>query len=169
MSAVLNIRRSEISADTVRNMPYVDFISLLNETNRCPGGVDTLRRIALNAFIGPTSSVLEIGSNTGFSSLETAKIARCKVVGIDPVPAAVQQSNAALAREPEEVRNLVTFQVGSAYALDFEDECFDLLITGGATSFMTDKGKAVSEYYRVLKNYGFLSVAHLYYLSLIHI
>lgn len=149
----------------IEKMPYVDFIALLDETNRCPGGKHTIRKILQNSFTNAQSNVLEIGSNTGFSSLEVARTARCRVLGIDPSISAVAQSNKVLSTDTAEIRSKVTFQVGSAYDIPSEDNNFDLIIAGGATSFMKDKDKAVSEYHRVLKPWGFLSVANLYYKS----
>ena len=160
----LAYKETEIQTPSeIEEMAYVDFISLLDETNRCPGGYDTLRRIAINAFITDKSEVLEIGSNTGFSSLEMSHMTKCRVLGIDPVASAVEQANMRLNIEDEAIRERVSFQVGSAYEIKAKDKTFDLIIAGGATSFMKEKEKPVTEYYRVLKNWGYLSVAHLYY------
>jgi SAM-dependent methyltransferase len=81
------------------------------------------------------------------------------------VASAVAQANITLGSEDAAMRNRVSFKVGSAYDIKSEDKTFDLIIAGGATSFMNEKEKAVAEYYRVLKNWGYLSVAHLYYAS----
>lgn len=155
--------QNTITVDDIHNMSYVDFISFLDETNRCPGGKQTIRRILQNSFIDRTSRVLEIGSNTGFSSLEVARTAKCSVFGIDPVKSAVEISKSKLLEDTEEIKKLVHFEVGSAYEIPSQDNIYDLIISGGATSFMDDKNRAVSEYFRVLKSWGFLSVAHFYY------
>ena len=54
-------------------------------------------------------------------------------------------------KDTEEVKKRVSFKVGSAYDIPFEENFFDLVMCGGATSFMDNKNKAVSEYFRVLK------------------
>lgn len=149
----------------VEALSYVDFISLLKESNRCPGGKQTIRKIAQHAFLTRESRVLEIGSNTGFTSLELARTARCSVVGIDLSEAAVKAARSLLAMDLPDVRGRVRFEVGSAYDLAFAPDSFDLVIAGGATSFMDKKTTALREYHRVLRPWGFLSVANLYYES----
>jgi len=163
MALLLTKSLPSISPDEINSMSYVDFISLLRETNRCPGGKATIRRILQNTFVCPNSYVLEIGSNTGFSSLEVARTAKCRVVGIDPVGAAVSASKKLLEEDDPSIRGLIEFRVGSAYEIPAPDNSFDLIIAGGATSFMDQKQRAVSEYFRVLKPWGFLSVANFYY------
>jgi ubiquinone/menaquinone biosynthesis C-methylase UbiE len=144
-------------------MPYVAFISFLEETNRCPGGKNTIRKILQNSFVNNNSFVLEIGSNTGFTSLEIARTARCKVIGIDPVPEAIAQSQKVLATDIPPVQSLVEFHQASAYDIPYSDNQFDLVVAGGATSFMDRKDRALSEYHRVLKPWSFLSVTNLFY------
>lgn len=152
-----------LTTEDVKKMNYVEFISLLEETNRCPGGKDTIRRILQNAFVTHRSRVLEVGSNTGFTSLEIARTAKCRTTGIDVIPAAVALSRELLVKDTAEIRKLVRFGSGSAYEIPFRPGSFDLVVTGGATSFMDDKSRAVREYHRVLKPWGFLSVTTLAY------
>jgi len=156
---------AELTAADAADMNYVEFIALLRETNRCPGGKHSIRKILQDTFVGPHSRVLEIGSNTGFTSLEIARVVGANVVGIDPEPLAVEYSRELLAKDVPAVQENCTFMVGSAYEIPFADDSFDLVICGGATSFMDDKQRAVSEYYRVLKPWAFLSVTNLCYLN----
>lgn len=152
-----------ITADEVLNLSYTDFISLIKETNRCPGGKDTIRKIVQNSFIDSSSRVLDVGSNTGFTSLEIAHISKCRISGIDVSSECVTTANQLLDKDIEEVKNRVSFQIGSAYDIPFDDCTFDLVVTGGATSFMDKKQKAISEYSRVLKPWGLLSATQLFY------
>lgn len=159
------LKENNLTEKSVYDMSYVDFISLLRETNRCPGGKNTIRKIIQNTFIQKESKVLEIGSNTGFTSLEFARTTKCEVIGIDPIQTAVDESNRELSHDHPDVQGRVKFKVGSAYQLDFQNDHFDLVVTGGATSFMDDKNKALCEYHRVIKPWGFLSVTNLCYLA----
>lgn len=147
----------------IENLNYTDFIALIKETNRCPGGKDSVRRILLNSFITKDSKVLEVGSNTGFTSLEVAHTAKCNVEGIDISEACVKEANERLSLDTDEIKKLVNFQIGSAYEIPFESEAFDLVITGGATSFMDEKQTAINEYKRVVKPWGFISATQLFY------
>jgi len=151
------------TVEEITKLNYTDFISLIKETNRCPGGKDTIRKIVQNTFIDENSRVLDVGSNTGFTSLELSHISKAKISGIDVSEACVNTANALLATDIEEVRKRVDFQVGSAYEIPFENDTFDLVVTGGATSFMDKKQQAISEYKRVLKSWGFLSATQLFY------
>lgn len=149
--------------NNIENMSYVDFISLLKETNRCPGGKDTIHWILTNTFANANTKVLEVGSNTGFTSLEVARTVKCQVLGIDPVASAVEIANEELRRDAGFVQELVSFEQGSAYNIPCEDDSIDLIIAGGSTSFMDDKETAIAEMERVLKPWGLLSVTNLYY------
>lgn len=144
-------------------MSYVDFISFIKETNRCPGGKDTINWILRNSFANDKTHVLEIGSNTGFSSLEVARLLKCNVLGIDVVANAVNIANQELKQDTKEIQKLVKFKVGSAYNIPCKDNSIDLIIAGGSTSFMDNKNKAITEMYRVLKPWGMCSVTNLFY------
>lgn len=159
----MNKNGAPMTVEQIQKMSYVEFISFLRETNRCPGGKNTVRRIIQNTFIDKNSKVLEVGSNTGFTSLELARTAKCSVVGIDVVPESVAESKRVLAEDTPEIQKLVRFEIGTAYEIPFAENAFDVLVVGGATSFMEDKSKAVAEYHRVLRPWGFLSVTTLAY------
>lgn len=154
-----------ITTEIIEQMNYADFISFIEETNRCPGGKDTIRKIIQNSFINKDSKVLEIGSNTGFTSLEIARTIKCKVVGIDINRNCINRANELLSLDTPEIRNGVIFMEGSAYDIPYPNNVFDLVIVGGATSFMEEKSVAVSEYTRVLNHWGFLSATQLFYHS----
>lgn len=162
---MIDLPQESLSVRDIEEMNYVQFISLLQETNRCPGGKYTIRRILQNSFIRESSLVLDVGCNTGFSSLEIARSTGCKVVGIDVIPDAINASQNLLSTDTVEIQRLVDFELGSALNLRFSDNHFDLVVTGGATSFMDDKQRAINEYYRVLKPWGFLSVTNLCYMK----
>jgi ubiquinone/menaquinone biosynthesis C-methylase UbiE len=149
--------------DDIKQMSYTDIVSLLQEENRPSGGKKSIREIALNSFITKTSRVLEVGSTNGFSSLEIARTVGCSVIGID-----INPHSAAYARErakKECLQDRIQFQVASAYEMPFENDYFDLVITGNATSFMDKQQRAVSEYVRVVKPNGFVAAVPIWYKS----
>tara|TARA_R110000868_G_scaffold138329_1_gene352345 strand:- start:57994 stop:58830 length:837 start_codon:yes stop_codon:yes gene_type:complete len=154
-----------LTVQDIKDMSYVEFISLLRETNRCPGGKQTIKKILQNSFVSANSNVLEIGSNTGFTSLEIARTVKCKVTGIEIDPTAVEESKRLLSQDTKEIQQNVNFKVGSALKITEEDNAYDLLVAGGATSFMDDKKTALKEYHRVIKPWGFLSITNLCYLT----
>jgi ubiquinone/menaquinone biosynthesis C-methylase UbiE len=147
----------------VREMNYTDFIALLKETNRCPGGKKTIRRIRELIHIDNKTKILDVGSNTGFTSLELGRITPAHISGIDISEACIAESKALLTEDIGDVRSRIQFQVASAYDIPFPDNKFDIVMVGGATGFMDDKRKAITEYLRVLKSWGFLVLSQLTY------
>lgn len=151
---------------TITNMNYVDLLSHIEETNRCPGGKRTITKIMNSIFLPDNPSILEIGSNTGFTSIELAKLLpNATIVGIDINKNAVNKSKQALYKETKQIQDRVNFQLGDATSLKFRDNSFDFIITGGANTFIEEDNReqAVKEYKRVLKPNGFLSITNLFY------
>lgn len=153
----------DITANELEEMDYVSFMGFLNETNRPPGGKESLRLMAQNAFLNHTSYVLHSGCNTGYCSFELSHLTKCRVQAIDINDSMLESAKARLSIEPEPYRNLINFKKGDAHSLEFEDNTFDLVMSGGSTAFMSDKSKVVQEYVRVCKSYGFVGDVFLYY------
>ena len=53
----------------IEELNYSEFVGLINERNRPSGGIKTIQEVVVNARIDKGSKVLEIGSNTGFISV----------------------------------------------------------------------------------------------------
>ena len=155
--------KNRLTEADIEQMSYTDFIALLDETNRCPGGKKTIRRIRQLIRIDDKTNILDVGSNTGFTSLELARITPANISGIDISESCVNQAKKSLSEDIKSVRSRVTFQVASSYSIPFPDDNFDLIMAGGATGFMDDKSKAIREYLRVLKPWGFLVMSPLTY------
>jgi len=87
---------------------------------------------------------------------ELRNTANIPAVGIDLIPEMLQRAeeNLKLAK----LKN-VTFEESSADKLSFPDESFDVVISNGAFNLVTDKAKALSEVFRVLKPGGRLMIA----------
>ena len=58
-----------LSLDEIEGLDYSGFVSLIDERNRCSGGVKTVHEVIVNSGINRKSNVLEIGCNTGFTSI----------------------------------------------------------------------------------------------------
>jgi ubiquinone/menaquinone biosynthesis C-methylase UbiE len=142
-------------------MKYVDFTAFIQETNRPPGGKHSIRTIAQNAFIDSSKNVLEIGCNTGFTSIELVKTTGCSVHGVD-----VNEKVVKYARSQAEQYNCsdkVTFSVADACSLPFKENTFDIVVTGGANAWISNRKSSLMEYKRVLKDWGFLCTVPFYY------
>ncbi|NUS15316.1 MAG: class I SAM-dependent methyltransferase [Streptomyces sp.] len=145
------------------DLSYVDLLARVGETNRCPGGKRTVRDIARRLGVGPATRVLEIGANTGFTSIELAKITGCTAVGIDVNESAVSEARRNASRLGGGLADRIEFLVADACDIPFEDGEFDLLVCGGANTFIQQRERAFAEYWRVLRPYGFVSVTNLFY------
>jgi len=152
-----------ITVERIQNMDYVSFMGFLNETNRPPGGKDSIRRMAQNAFLTADSHVLHSGCNTGYCSYELSHLTKCRVTAIDINKNMLTAANKRLKKEPSPYKNLITFELGNAHKLTYGDNTFDLVMSGGSTAFMEDKNTVIDEYVRVCKPYGFVGDVVLYY------
>jgi len=149
----------KLTPKEIEKMSYTDFISLIREENRPPGGKKTVREFLLNSFINSKSKILEVGCTNGFTTLEVSRLIGCKSYGVD-----INKNSLDNAKRRENSKK-AKFLYGNAYNLPFKKNYFDLVICSNATSFMDDKKKAVSEYKRVVKHWGFIAVSPMYYLS----
>lgn len=156
-------KKFKMDREYIKNLDYVSFMGFLNETNRPPGGKDSIRRMAQNAFLTSKSHVLHSGCNTGYCSFELSHLTKCRVTALDINPHMLSSAKEKLSKELLPYRKLISFQIGDAHKLNFKDNTFDLVMSGGSTAFMRDKKKVVSEYMRVCKPYGFVGDIFLYY------
>ena len=151
------------AAATVDDMVTIDFsrlVGLLNEPNMPSGGGATIRRVIDLARLRRGSRVLEVGSNTGYTSIEFASWIDGQVTGLDINPVSTAFARAKAARHG--LRN-VTFDVGDGQELPYPDGAFDLVYCSNVTSFIDDHRKARDEYYRVLADDGLLVAVPIYY------
>jgi ubiquinone/menaquinone biosynthesis C-methylase UbiE len=152
-----------VTPEFIDSLDYVSFMGFLNETNRPPGGKDSMRRMAQNAFLTADSHVLHSGCNTGYCSFELSHLTKCTVTALDLNEEMLNSARKRLEEEIEPYKSHISFQKGDAHELPFEDNTFDLVMSGGSTAFMTDKKKVAQEYQRVCKPYGFVGDVFLYY------
>ncbi|MDI5961131.1 methyltransferase domain-containing protein [Streptomyces sp. SL13] len=152
----------DLSVAEINELDFSRVVALTNEPNMCSGGGATVRRVLQLA--GPLRGrpVLEVGSNTGFTSIEMASWLDSPVTGLDvnPVSNAFAEAKAKAAG----IDN-VNFVLGDGQGMPFEDDSFDLVFASNVTSFMTDHRRACDEYYRVLSPRGVLAAVPIYYRS----
>lgn len=151
---------SAVTADDLATIDFSRLVGLLNEPNMPSGGGATIRRVIDLARLRRGCRVLEVGSNTGYTSIEFASWIDGQVTGLDinPVSTAFARDKAASCG----LRN-VTFDVGDGQDLPYPDGAFDLIYCSNVTSFMDDHRKARDEYYRVLADDGLLVAVPIYY------
>ncbi len=152
---------NKLTAKDIERMPYVQFMALLSEVNRPPGGKMSIRQAIQNGFINHRSKVLDVGCNTGYCSFEIAHLAKCKVTGIDISADMIRVAKQYQSTDP--LGHLVNFLVVDGMKMPFKDEFFDVVFSGGSTAFIDNKQKAVKEYTRVAKPWGFVIDINFFY------
>ena len=149
-----------LSAAEIGALDFSSVVGLTNEPNMPSGGGATVRRVLQLAHLRPGRPVLEVGSNTGYTTIEMASWLDAPVTGLDVNP--VSNAFAAAKAQAAGIDN-VTFVLGDGQGMPFPDETFQLVFCSNVTSFMADHGKAVDEYYRVLAPRGVLAAVPIYY------
>lgn len=153
----------ELSSEKIPTIKYFPMIGIVKETNRPPGGMNSIRKIAQNAFLNSKKKVLEVGTATGVTAIELAKLTECNITAID-----IDENNLSVARdraESESVANLISFEKRDATDTKFENKTFDMVFCGNVTSYFDDKVKAIKEYDRVLKDNGLIAAIPMYYIK----
>jgi ubiquinone/menaquinone biosynthesis C-methylase UbiE len=150
-----------LTADEVVAKPYVELLAMLGESNLPPGGLATVRDLAVNLHLRPGVTALHAGCNAGFLSRELARRTGCSVVGVDIEPQMTDAANARAAGEG--LAHLVRYESQDTRALTFPDECFDVVFSGGAMAFVLGHHAAVTEQIRVTKVFGLLGDVQFYY------
>lgn len=147
----------------IESLNFSETVGLINEPNRCSGGAHTIRRILQETMLPSGSTIVEIGSNTGYSSIEFALMRRdCNVIGIDINSESVAHSTKKALEF--KVPN-VAFKVEDGSSCNLGDNCADLLFVSNVTSFIKEREKAISEYGRILKDNGVLAAVQIHYKS----
>lgn len=128
------------------------------------GGKETIRTIIKEANLSSNVHILEVGFNTGYSSIQFAlNLPKAKVVGIDMNPISVEFSKE---KAKQFGVNSVEFICANALQLLFDDNSFDVVFVSNITSFISDREKEILEYIRVLKPHRFLVAAPISYLKI---
>lgn len=111
---------------------------------------DGMARTLAAAAITPDMAVLDVACGPGIVACAAAPLAR-HITGIDLTPAMIDQ-----ARERQRTAGLdnITWQVGDATRLPFEDDRFDVVLTRYSFHHIPDPGAALREMTRVCRRGG---------------
>lgn len=114
--------------------------------------------------LGPDAEVLDVGSGPGTITVGLARRA-ARVVGLDMSAEMVEAASDLAARE--KLAN-VTFEVGSAYDLPFDDGTFDVVYTHQVLQHLADPVSALVEFRRALRPGGLVAVRDSDYATMVH-
>ena len=100
------------------------------------------------------AEILDIGAGTGGITRRVAsQVPHCRVLGVEPSPELVNA-----ARERAIGIDNLTFAVGDAYALSFDESKFDAVIFHTVLCHVSEPARALAEAFRVLRPGGQLVV-----------
>ncbi len=153
---------NELTKQDIECMNYNELISITRETNRPPGGINSVIEVIKNTFINKNSKILEVGTSTGFTSLELARLVGCKITAIDINPVSIEECKSRA--EKLGLQN-IDFRIGDVEKLEFDDKTFDLVFCGNVTSIVNNREKALNEYKRVIKDEGYIVAIPMYYIK----
>ncbi len=117
-----------------------------------PGGFAATRRLAEACRLDASKRVIDIACGKGTSAIYLARTYGCEVVGIDMSGDLVDEANSL--KRKSRLDGRVSFRVGDALDLPFEDDQFDVAISQAMLVLVEDKQRAVREALRVTKPGG---------------
>ncbi len=154
---------TQLTPRDVNEMDYNQLIGLTRETNRPPGGFQTVKKVCLDSFLTTEKKVLEIGTSTGFTAMEIARLTGARVTAIDINSRSLEEARRRAKKMNLDAR--IAFDLGNAVDMVYPDSSFDLVFCGNITSYVPNRQQAISEYIRVLKMGGTLAAVPMYYLK----
>jgi ubiquinone/menaquinone biosynthesis C-methylase UbiE len=111
------------------------------------------RRIHWIAGQARGDRVLDIGCSQGITSILLGREG-FEVIGIDIEASRIEYAQADLALESEETRARVTFSIGNAAELEYEESSFDTVLLGEVIEHLVAPERVLSEVVRVLRPGG---------------
>ncbi|MEZ0095457.1 class I SAM-dependent methyltransferase [Streptacidiphilus sp. EB129] len=159
----MSLNLANLTAKDILAMNYNELISVVRETNRPPGGVSSVSHLATRAHLTKDSHVLEIGTSTGITAIELARLVGCRITAIDINERSIQEARRRA--EALGVAHLITFEVNDATSTGYPEDSFDLVFCGNVTSLIPDQKAALAEYSRVVRPGGFIAAIPMYYVK----
>lgn len=119
------------------------------------GGIDANDRLIAAAGIQPGHTVLDVCSGMGGPARYLAHRVGCRVVGLDLT--ASRHESAQRLTHLVRLDDRVSFRLGDALAMPFEDASFDVVMGQEAWCHVPDKPRLVAECARVVKPGGVIA------------
>jgi ubiquinone/menaquinone biosynthesis C-methylase UbiE len=151
--------KESLSIEEIEELGYYDFMGYMEVPFFNIGGASSVDSLAELCEINKDSNILVVGCGTGGNSCYLAKKYGCQIVGIDIAELMIKQAQERA--KTMGLTDLVTFQVGDAYNLEFPDSTFDVVLTVFVSQFL-DPLQAFPGFLRVLRSGGFLGVNEMY-------
>jgi ubiquinone/menaquinone biosynthesis C-methylase UbiE len=151
--------KESLSIEEIEELGYYDFMGYMEVPFFNIGGASSIDRLAELCQLKKESRVLVVGCGTGGNSCYLANKYDCRIVGIDIATHMIKQAQERA--KALELTDLVTFQIGDAYNLDFPFNSFDIVLTVFVSQFL-DVKMAFPGFLRVLRPGGYLGINEMY-------
>lgn len=141
---------------TAHNKQIVDQFSKQSVPfTKVPGHLDSVNTLISMSGVKQTDFVLDVACGPGIVTCEFAKLAS-KVIGMDVTPAMI---DTAQKRQLEIGLQNVSWELGDALSLPFDEKTFDVVITRYSFHHLLSPKLALDEMIRVCKDGGVVLVA----------
>ncbi|WP_130807460.1 methyltransferase domain-containing protein [Senegalia massiliensis] len=143
----------------IENMPYPDFVGLINQWNVLPGAFTTLNKWINHSYIDSSSNILQIACTTGFQVREIAHLTKCSGKAFDLSRYAIESAikNKKIYSPSANIEYFV--QDG----LNFKtNEKFTHVIVGGGLKFFSNPRKMVENIISYFDDDGYLLASPFY-------
>jgi ubiquinone/menaquinone biosynthesis C-methylase UbiE len=138
---------------TVSRCDIFDFMAkYVGMTVIHPGGFATTRHLIKALGVNRNSRVIDIACGKGTTAILLAEKFGCEVVGIDLAPALVDEAIRLIKKKG--LSDKITFHVGDALSLPFDEAEFDIAISQAMLVLIADKVRAIQEAKRVIRSNG---------------
>jgi ubiquinone/menaquinone biosynthesis C-methylase UbiE len=151
--------KKSLSIEEVEGLSYYNYMGYMEVPFFNIGGVTSIDHLAELCQINRESKILEVGCGTGGNSCYLANKYGCQIVGIDIASHMVEQAKERA--KTQQLTDLVSFQVGDAYNIEFSDNTFDVVLTVFVSQFL-DPQRAFPGFLRVLRSGGIFGINEMY-------
>ncbi len=152
----------DFTVEDIEKMDYNQIIGIVKETNRPPGGRNSVFEVINRLHLTEKSRILEIGTSTGFTPIEISRLVKCRITSIDINEESLKEAKR---RASEEDYDNIEFIKADVSSLPFDSETFDVVIVGNVFSLVKNKKRALDECMRVSKKNGFIVAIPMYYIK----
>jgi ubiquinone/menaquinone biosynthesis C-methylase UbiE len=141
------------SCDSIAKCDIFEFMAKhVGMTVIHPGGFKATRRLIKALNVTPDSRVIDIACGKGTTAILLAEKYGCDVVAIDIDGVLIEEAKRLTRKKGLDKK--ITYRVGDALDLPFEDGEFDVALSQAMLVLVDDKVKAIKEAERVVKKGG---------------
>ena len=151
--------KKSLTFKEIEELDYYDFMGYMEVPFFNIGGTSSIDRLAELCKINEESKILVVGCGTGGNSCYLANKYGCQIVGIDIAKLMIEHAQERA--KTLGLTDLVTFQVGDAYNLEFPNDSFDVVLTVFVSQFL-DLHQAFPGFLRVIRPGGYLGINEMY-------